>query len=303
MKKKNGKALEQLIKILETDLADSCATVESSKRLRDAVTGKFREHDILITLRNGHHHVLIALECRDRSRRVGVPDVEAFLKKCEHTLVNQGIIVSAAGFAQTALKKAAACGLRCLTLDTAPTFSWLPDAFVRSVHQKLWALELKINLETPLTSLEVEDFEIVDDFGRQIPRAAFEQHFLDEVGSQEWCRDRPRGDFCVALSIEIKPRCFVLERRTRNRFPIKSVLGRGHFHLSVEEMPLSLRHYRDQSNGDLLSQVALGKTTMGEAENTIVFVKDPSAGGSVWLTVGDSDEIIKAKIVDATHRS
>lgn len=125
-----GKKLERLIATLEKALAGSNATIESrSRRLHDRDTGKPREHDVVITWDHGHHKITTAIECRDRSRPVGVPDVEAFADKCAATGVDTGVIVSAAGFRATARAKAAARSITCMDLEEVETFDWLAADF------------------------------------------------------------------------------------------------------------------------------------------------------------------------------
>ena len=81
-KMKKGRSLEKLVAYLERHLsANDLVTVESPKRLRDKSTGRLREHDVVLTLESGHHTMLVAIECRDRSRPVGVPQLEGFAKK------------------------------------------------------------------------------------------------------------------------------------------------------------------------------------------------------------------------------
>ena len=93
-----GENLQHLVRVLEqaTNNAPNI-TVESPKRIRDKDTGKLREHDVVITFSFSHHSLVMALECRDRSRKVGVPEVEAFRKKCDATSIHRAIIVSSIG--------------------------------------------------------------------------------------------------------------------------------------------------------------------------------------------------------------
>jgi hypothetical protein len=78
-----GKKLERLVASLERTLASSNATIEAPcRRLKDRDTNRRREHDVVITWDFGHHVLITAIECRDRSRPVGVPEVESFAKKC-----------------------------------------------------------------------------------------------------------------------------------------------------------------------------------------------------------------------------
>ena len=106
---KKGRSLEKLVAYLERSLSkNESVTVESPKRLRDKSTGRLREHDVVLTVKSGHHTFFIAVECRDRKRPVGITQLEAFAKKCQETGVGQGVIVSPKGFAKTAQVKAKA---------------------------------------------------------------------------------------------------------------------------------------------------------------------------------------------------
>ena len=99
----SGKRLERVVAMLEGIFAGANATIEAPcRRLVDRDTGRLREHDVVITWDHGHHRIITAVECRDRSRPVGVPAIEAFADKCARTGVQSGVVVSAAGFANTA---------------------------------------------------------------------------------------------------------------------------------------------------------------------------------------------------------
>ena len=127
---KPGRSLEKLIYYLDRHFADSdTVLVESPKRLPDKTTGKLREHDVVLTVTSGHHKIFVAVECRDRSRPVGVPQIEAFAKKCSETLVDKGVIVSPCGFTSTAMPKSKALGIRCLSLDQVDALPWMFSDF------------------------------------------------------------------------------------------------------------------------------------------------------------------------------
>jgi predicted helicase len=138
--KKDGKAFHRLVHAIESAIAIGNANtrVETSKRIADKVTGRPREHDVVLTIAQEHHELVIALECRDHSRKIDVGAVEAFRSKCEHTGINSGIIVSARGFYKPAIQKAASYDIRCLTLDEAESFDWCPasgvETFLREIR-------------------------------------------------------------------------------------------------------------------------------------------------------------------------
>src|SRR5215216_5814330 len=84
-----GEALQILVKRIEETLAgDEKTTIESPGYLIDVRTGERREHDVIITTRLPHREIKTVIECKDHSRPVGVPLVEAFKTKCEDTVVD-----------------------------------------------------------------------------------------------------------------------------------------------------------------------------------------------------------------------
>jgi hypothetical protein len=100
--------------------------VESPKFLTDKVTGEPREHDVVVTLSGSHYAGQIAIECRDRSRKIALNDVEAFDTKCRDTSIDHGAMVSPKGYSKPALVKAAHCGIRTLILGEIEQFDWMP---------------------------------------------------------------------------------------------------------------------------------------------------------------------------------
>lgn len=134
------------------------------RRLLDRDTGKPREHDVVITWDHGHHKIVTAIECRDRSRPVGVPDVEAFADKCAATGVQSGVIVSATGFRHTARKKAEARNIVCMELSEAERFNWLGTATITGRTRSISAVRFRLDLPVDL------------------PRDAYEQGIFTESG-------------------------------------------------------------------------------------------------------------------------
>src|SRR5258708_24685655 len=131
--KKDGRNLQRLIRAIESaQNAGLKVEVESPKRIRDKSTKRLREHDVVLTYKLEHRDLVVALECRDRSRPVGVGAVEEFRSKCESTDIHYGIIVSAKGFTKTAVVKAATYNIGCLSLHQVEGFNWCltPDVMV-----------------------------------------------------------------------------------------------------------------------------------------------------------------------------
>lgn len=144
---KTGKDLQRLTRAIEgARAAGQPIQVESPKRIRDKLTGKLREHDVVLTVTHQHHTVVIALECRDRSRPIGVDAVEAFHSKCRDTGIHSAVMVSSRGFYRTALVKAAAYGVRCLSLDQATKFDWCEPTSMTVVRRNISSAFLHVGL-------------------------------------------------------------------------------------------------------------------------------------------------------------
>src|SRR4051794_29899547 len=99
VKHRPGIAFQDLVATLERVLSSQDGVdIATPCYLPDKDTGARREHDVVITRRHGHHLIRTALECKDTGRTVGVPQVEAFAKKCEKTGIHHPVIVSSSGF-------------------------------------------------------------------------------------------------------------------------------------------------------------------------------------------------------------
>jgi Restriction endonuclease len=143
-----GTVLQTLVHAVETAVSGSPnVKVESPKRLRDKDTGRWREHDVVLTFTQAHHEFLLALECRNRSRPVGVPDVEGFHAKCLRTGIGRGLMVSSTGFTNTALRKAESYGIGCLRLQEVTRFNWCATPAVTVLNHDLLGANVEINFE------------------------------------------------------------------------------------------------------------------------------------------------------------
>lgn len=166
---KKGRSLELLVEKLERQLAcDKNVLIESPKKIRDFQTGKLREHDVVLTYNQAHHEFLMAIECKDRSRPVGVPDIEAFDNKCRYTNINQGIIVSSRGFSKTALEKARSMGIKCLELKEVESASFLLPGATVCVHSKRFLSATYSLVFNDFKLCVADDYDIFDPDGNLI---------------------------------------------------------------------------------------------------------------------------------------
>ena len=161
---KTGKSLEKLVSSLEKALGQSDEViVESPKRLKDRITGRKREHDVVLTISRAHHRIVVAIECRDRSRAITVNQVESFWKKCQDTGVDHGVIVSSSGFYNTARQKADFLGIRCLDIEEVESFDWMLAQGMHSLTKRLlhheWVFYPEKEGVADKTNMEVMDVD------------------------------------------------------------------------------------------------------------------------------------------------
>jgi hypothetical protein len=90
---------------------------------------------VVITRQDAHHTITTAIECKDTGRKVGVPAIEAFWKKCDRTGVHHRVVVSASGFTATARTKAAMLDIICMELTEAAKFDWMATDFFVHVQR------------------------------------------------------------------------------------------------------------------------------------------------------------------------
>ncbi len=121
---KRSNDFQDLIELLERQLAPRGATVHASHLLRDARNGEEREVDIVIETKSGIHPVRIGVEVIDRKRPASSPWIEAMRQKHEDLAIDKSIAVSRSGFYRPALKKAEALRIDALTLREATELDW-----------------------------------------------------------------------------------------------------------------------------------------------------------------------------------
>jgi hypothetical protein len=132
---KTGKEFEELISYLHSCMADK-ARVESNIYLIDKDTGRKRQIDILISIKDGLYTLRIIVEVRDHTRPIGVEYVGAVHNKKESVGANMAAIVSKSGFSESALKKTQSLGMRAFTYKEAITSSWADWMLSKSITFK-----------------------------------------------------------------------------------------------------------------------------------------------------------------------
>lgn len=107
--------------------------IEPHVRVRDAITGRMRDIDVLIETTVTGTPLRIGVECRRRNRAVDSPQIEAFVTKIRDCQIDKGVFVSASGFTDEALAVAGHYGIVCCHLTNVSELPWFSLLLARSL--------------------------------------------------------------------------------------------------------------------------------------------------------------------------
>lgn len=280
---KPGKALERLVASLEKALTKNPnVTVHLSKQLRDRTTGKLRQHDVVLELKEGHHSVLIAIECKDHSRPIGVPQVEGFGAKCLDTGISQGIIVSTKGFCKTARTKAAHLGIRCLDIEEVEHFDWLLASGIHTTTTHLLNHDWKF---FPVKDGVVErnEFEVLDSNGNVLTMDT-----LSANAQNQLTQLLPNPQYPVeenTIDVKFSGGDLILRNtNTGETVPVNFAIVRIRYSVKQELVPFQLVQYQAKDGDGNITDAAYADIKLGDKEARLMIVYKDGEGGSVWLS-------------------
>jgi hypothetical protein len=113
---KRSNDFQRLVYLVRVNLAEG-ATVTESKMMRDRLTKRFREVDVVIEGRVGGQEVVVSVECRDHRRVADVTWVDLMKAKHDRLDTNALILASRSGFTPEARDVADKYGIKVFTLD------------------------------------------------------------------------------------------------------------------------------------------------------------------------------------------
>lgn len=113
-KEQPGIGFEKIVTDIQQQI-DSTAKVSHNQILEDRL-GQKRQFNIVISGSFAGQEILGVIECKDLSKKVGTPEIDAFVTKSTDLNANFKIIVSKRGFTKPALKKAKHYGIQTLSL-------------------------------------------------------------------------------------------------------------------------------------------------------------------------------------------
>jgi hypothetical protein len=139
---------QRLVYLVRLNLAEG-AEVKESVLMRDRLTKRYREVDIVIRGKIGSQSVTVCIECRDHKRVADVVWVDAMKSKHDRLETNVLLLASSSGFTKEAVNVAEKYGIEVITLENQETtnFSELvgPNG---SLWQKVYTLSInKVSIQ------------------------------------------------------------------------------------------------------------------------------------------------------------
>lgn len=285
---KTGKTLERVVANVEKVLGnDGAVSVERRKKLRDKTTGRLREHDVLIRVRHSHHEIVIALECRDRSRKVTVEQIEGFKAKCDHTGVDCGGIVSPKGFTAGALLKAQHLGIRCLQFNEVSAFRWLLMPGILCMTQRILSTHFRFNLLSPPQDKPTE-LAILSSNDEEVTTANLapfvHQRFTDLSQEKQFVG---RGAAALRFS---GSNLRIRDNSTGRIYDVGPVDVRIEYEITSKLAPFELASYTSAANGEKITDVARAEIDLPVGKGELMIVYNEEEGGQIVL-VGKGTEV------------
>ena len=284
-----GEALERLVSVLEKALAvNQNVTVESRKRLRDKITGRLREHDVVITIKQSHHTLTVAIECRDRSRKITVAEIEAFNQKCIDTWISRGIIVSTKGFCNTAITKAAHYGIQCFSLQEAERFNWMTFTHINLEERNIEHIHWHVFPKPPhnLPSDFLNKYELVDELLNPIDLQQLTP-FIDKQLAQILKKTKSMIPSPISLQVNTNG-LSAKEIKTGAIIPLSHLVADVTYNILSKQSPVKLISYAEE-NTDEEHQAAIASIDIGSIKGRLVLTKMKNKSTKI-VFVNDTNE-------------
>ncbi|HMV53995.1 MAG TPA: hypothetical protein PLX20_10335 [Rhodocyclaceae bacterium] len=113
---KRSNDFQRLIYLVRLNLSEG-ARVSESKMMRDRLTKRFREVDVVVEGKVGSQPVYVSIECRDHQRVADVSWVDAMKAKHDRLDTNVLLLASRSGFTPEARDVASKYGIEAFTLE------------------------------------------------------------------------------------------------------------------------------------------------------------------------------------------
>jgi hypothetical protein len=259
---KRTNRFQQLVHLIEHQLAAHEATVTESKEFTDQVTGQQREVDIVIERKVGAHPIVIGIECVDHNRPMDAPWIEKIYGKHRDLGgIHKTIVVSKSGFYKPALKKAKQRKIEAITLSEANESDWV--TYTRRLT-KLESLNLVSHDVRPVGDIRIlvkppgpppyppppqlgkggdhlvydPTGKPIETVGKQVDRALNDPAFRSQIEQQV----PPNTATTLELKIDYFNGCYVIDR-TETKHLLATIVVTVEARADICRIPLKRANY------------------------------------------------------------
>ncbi len=277
-KRPPGREFQEMVAAIRKAVAPRGHTVTSPMYITDQVTKKLREHDVVIDCETGGFRFRIAMEARDRGKKVGVGAVEEFKSKCADTGIDRGIIVSSKGFWDTAIAKANDYGIGCQTLGAATGSDWCQALFL-TLRTRNAEDSPRFNLVLAGDAAGAQDVLLADgsEWGVEA-RIALANQLVQ--GLPDDPSETP--DVVYTKEVVVPSPGLLAVFADGHREPVQALLARLSYHTKLALIPFTFHSYRSQAGDGVNMEVATAEAPTAGQNGRVVLAKQP--GGETTLT-------------------
>lgn len=267
----NGKDFEQLVECI-TNCMHSHAIITPNDKIRDKLTGRKRQIDISIRIKDGPTNFLVIVEARDRSRKVCVEYIEQIKSKRDSVGADKAIIVSNKGFTKPALSKAKAYNIETYSLteafrnDWSQIFAIFQGVTVYSYDSSLTISfldnELKILNPHQTVSNEIKQLGssakiiFAEDGSEKLSiseliQPLFKLPNIKEMVDSDWDKKHPVS---VMFNVPESEKMYFLNEK-EELIPLSKFVVEGQVWKKIKTYKPTIKQYKDEKTGEVIAEV------------------------------------------------
>ncbi len=277
---RKGRNLEKLVESLENYLIKEKDKIESPCFLKDYVTNKSREIDVLVRIIKEDKETLIAFECKDWSDKVGSPEVEAFVTKTRDMNIDKSCIVSSKGFSSPALKKAKHYKIKCLELQQINNFDWMLAEYMKKSQIHIIKNTWRINSHNK-QSKSILKPKYIHSSGIEITKEIITENaknYLSQIEHQ----NLNVGEI-YRHKVPVNPTGIkIIDTQSKREYKVDECNMFLEFSLKVEEIPIQSIQMYDKHNEESLIEAAVSEVRINnEISGHFMFIEQEDGSKSL----------------------
>lgn len=279
-----GELFEELVTWISKSL--HAAEVTKNEKLKDIHTGRKRQIDVVIRIKNGPTEILGIIEARDRSRPVGVDYIEEVYSKKTSVGADFSVIVSNKGFYKSAIEKAGKLGIRLFSLKDALAMDWSLSTKNMSIIEENFNTEnveifflnsaddsVIVPHQSVLTQLSLNPKALVLKTRAGEPLAHLPSLFR---AFQRFLQPRMRigrengHDFMIFFDVKTDPELYIHADSGVNTL-VNYIKIKGFCWLEQSHMSRKVSHYEDEIKGSLAAEILSVEVSKSKEKIDMIF--------------------------------